>query len=743
MSATTNTTSGSAAPANNTDTSVALSQEEPMPRKATEVEAKRVATVATQEKLEEEFPFKSRRLILKDKPSRPTHRPAKKNRKPLSPPSNKNHDTRTATVKAKAVNEERKELASLSVPRPKLNYDTIVEQRVVNGTVEPITEPVCSQPTFVVSKSPSVYEDIAESHDTPQAAASDTSTDSDPVAESDKDSEGDVPQLIRASSTASQGSDSLGNAIDLAEAASAMELLHEYDDVLMTDVDDEPPLPSLAKEVADKTPLSIETVSGACSCCPSSILSMQNAALYPLRLSRDEEAALVSMHVAPVQIPVTVSKQQKLNKTEKKVANAPEIPKEAGRKQPELDTARTTTGVVDIITPVDDGYVATLLNMPNGSGMTKESRDLHEKLIAMHVAPLSALIIAPKQQKTSKSERKATKADQKAPVLEQTDEPNFVASLLSKPNGPGESKEARDLHNAIVRMHIAPFELPLSHQQQKKAKEAKSAEHVGAKSIHGFIAVDMSASDKKIIVGDDQTFVVAELIADEFNHEEDTLIEDVSKFDSSAFTKAKDDLQQITVQVKNTIEEQTAVIPDDNTPVTPLMSDPDLSSSSSDYQNSTKTSSHSPVASTLDFVRRKAEEARTTFLGKVSLEMFINTLHFELCDGTTTKDDVCEAFSSLAGRPTADLESIKTQRKIKLGNTSLYGFLHQLDFDNDGVTFIGKVINVYNETAKNELASSKLDVAFWLAESSRDEDSRQSLYSQRASQIGGFPHVNA
>ncbi|KAH6863938.1 hypothetical protein B0T12DRAFT_18389 [Alternaria alternata] len=146
MSASTATTTGSNAPANKFNTSATLSEDESFQRVAAEAEAKHVANVATQKrklemvekKLNEKLSSNGKALVLKDKPTRPTHRPTRKNRKPLSPPSNKEHDTRTAAVDIKATIKEKRQLAILSTSRPSLNYDRIIEQRVVNGVVERI-----------------------------------------------------------------------------------------------------------------------------------------------------------------------------------------------------------------------------------------------------------------------------------------------------------------------------------------------------------------------------------------------------------------------------------------------------------------------------------------------------------------------------------------------------------------------------------------------------------------------------
>ncbi|CAN9144243.1 unnamed protein product [Alternaria alternata] len=692
MSASTATTTGSNAPANKFNTSATLSEDESFQRVAAEAEAKHVANVATQKrklemvekKLNEKLSSNGKALVLKDKPTRPTHRPTRKNRKPLSPPSNKEHDTRTAAVGIKATIKEKRQLAILSTSRPSLNYDRIIEQRhtsVVNKAL-----PIYSYTDIVEQRVVNdVAEHIPEPADTPQAAASNIDTDSDSATESDNDTEGHVPKLVQESFTARRSTDSLVEKSSSVKAASATASSHVYDDVSTTDVDNETLLLSFAKEAA--------------------------------------------LAAAPVELPVAACKNQKPNEAKEKDAKASDlleevttVDSEVPQKQLKLDTARTATGIADPITLADDGYVAALLKMSNGPGVTRKSRNLHEKQVAMHITPFALPVTAPKQDKTPKANQKVVKVGGMKIVSYETDDSDFVASLLSKPNGPGERKKAHDLHNHL------------------KIKRTKSVDTPVAKFIHGPVAVDASADDTELIVGD-YASNVANLKAENSMHDKGTLIGSVSQINPFLINKAKDNLQQIDVRVTDTIKKQ--VIPDDTTPVTPPTSDLDFSSSGSDYPKSTKTSRRSSLVPAVHSIRRKAEKARTTFLGKTSLEMFVNIIDFERCDGTTTKDDVCKAFASLAGCPIASLESVKIQRKIKLGGTSLYGFLRQLDFDDNEITLIGKVMKTFEDAAKNELVSSKLDLALWLAESSRDDGSHQGLHSQYASKLSASRQIIA
>ena len=323
---------------------------------------------------------------------------------------------------------------------------------------------------------------------------------SEDAAESDNDTEEHVPKLVQESSTAHQSTDSLLERSSSVKAASATASSHVYDDVSMTDVDNEALLLSFAKEAA--------------------------------------------LAAAPVELPVTAFKDQKPNKAKEKDAKASDLLKEVAmvdlevpQKQLKLDTARTATGIADPTTLADDGYVTALLKMPNGPGVTRKSRNLHEKQVAMHITPFALPVTAPKQDKTLKANQKVVKVGGKKIVSCETDDSDFVASLLSKPNGPGERKKAHDLHNHLVQMHVPPHKLPFSAHGQKKTKRTKSVDTPVAKFIHGPVAVDASADDTELIVGD-YASNVANLKAENSIHDKGTLIGSVSQINPFPINKA-------------------------------------------------------------------------------------------------------------------------------------------------------------------------------------------------------------
>ena len=823
MSATNTTPDASdavAADSNNTKTSIDLAKQEALQKIASENEAKRTEQVAIQRRKSEmaknkaaqELASKGKNAVLKAQPNRPTRRPVKKNRKPLPPPVNRTHDIEATIEKTKASAEE-KRLAPLRVVRPSYSYSDIVEQRVVDGVVERITHTNHSahEPCSVHVHGDGIEHHMADSvteptfqpADAPETAQSDTDVESDRATEPATESDKDAPQLVQKLASPEQVTVPEDDD-DPAEASSIPALPHIYVTAPIDDADEESSMSEILAEAVNTSSEPIKvTASEKTTYSPSAILTMPNSALFPSRLSRDEEAKLVAMHVGPVVLPVTEAKQQKLSKAEKKAARTSESPKdvttiesEVVQTVPEPASTETAMDTVDpVVIAEEPTYVATILTRPNGSGVTKESRDFHEKLVALHVAPLSLPVTAPKQQKTDwkptkanlqmptpvekkepgfvasllskpngpgetqeardfheklvalhitplslpvtapkqkktpKTEQKATKVDKKKSVATEKEKPNFVASLLCKPNGSGETKETRDLHNNLVAMHVAPIEVAVSIQQDKNKKAEKTNRYIETWTADPD-AVDALIAHMVPPITEEPISAVEELSTDDTTRDEPSIVIATSTHGFWQTVLSK------TPTTEATTIEQTALNPDSATPTTPPTSFRDDSSSESDTIKSFRTSSAHSTPSIL----RAASKARTTFLGPTSLETFITTLDFELWDGTTTKEDICEAFASLSGHPTttttAGLDTAKIQRKIKLGSTSLYAFLRQITFLEDDVTVVGEVMKVFRKAARSQVTETKLEVALWLAEET-DEGIQRGRRSKRSSLAGG------
>ncbi|KAH6872221.1 hypothetical protein BKA58DRAFT_468038 [Alternaria rosae] len=748
----------------NTNTSVDPAKQEALQKMAAENEAKRIEKVAVQRrkaevahtKAAQELASKGKNAILKAQPSRPSRRPVKKNRKPLPPPANRNHDNEVTVEKIRTSAEE-KRLAPLRVVRLSYSYSDIVEQRVVDGVVECIihtnhsVNESCAAHNhddgIVQRMADSVTEPIFQSSDAPGIAHSDDDMDSDKATGSGTASDEDVPQLLRETASPNQVTEPEDRG-DSIQAAGITALPHICMTTPMDDADEEASMSeTLAEAVDNSSELIKDKVSGKSPCSPLAILSMTNSTLYPPRLSRDEEPALIAMHVFPVVLPVAEVKQQKLTKAGKKVIKTTEASKKVAtvdsdlvQKLPEPDSAMTAMDPVEpVVIGEESTYVATLLGRPNGSGLTKKSRHLHEKPVTLHIASLSLPVTALKQQKTSNTEQKANKIDKKNSVATEKKDPDFIDSLLCKPNGPGETKETRNLHNNLVAKHVAPLEFSVLEQQHKDKKSRKVKKSIEP-SITEPDAVGSPILNMGPMVTEGPASAIEELSTDDATRDEPSIViaTPIQGFwqtvlSTATATEIKDKLQHVKA---NTVE-QTVIIPDSALTTTPPISDRNDSSSESDTFKSFRTSSRSSAHSSAS-IRRKAEKARTTFLGGISLETFINTLDFELWDGTTTKDDICEAFASLAGHTIYALDKPKIQRKIKLGSTSLYVFLRQITFIEDEVTVVGEVMKVFRKAARGQVISPELEVALWLAEETSEGDgSLQGRCSRRSSLAGG------
>jgi len=90
---------------------------------------------------------------------------------------------------------------------------------------------------------------------------------------------------------------------------------------------------------------------------------------------------------------------------------------------------------VSIVETLESAFVSKLLSMPNGSGGTMEYRNLHGKLVAMHIPALQFPVGEHQQQKKPNDMS-----------FMETPESGFVSRLLAMPNDPGITASLRALH---------------------------------------------------------------------------------------------------------------------------------------------------------------------------------------------------------------------------------------------------------------------------------------------------------
>ncbi|KAF1830440.1 hypothetical protein BDW02DRAFT_601682 [Decorospora gaudefroyi] len=408
-----------------------------------------------------------------------------------------------------------------------------------------------------------------------------------------------------------------------------------------------------------------------------------------------------------------------------------------------VGTEGTTVEEVPIMGPPDttidtavspsqgfDGFVAGLLSMPNGTGTTMTSRDRHEKLVVLHIKPFQLPVSERERAKkpiTSESSDvpvnlTAQGTYQKLSATVATGEEDlFIGSFLSIPNGSGETKEIRDLCEYLVAMHVTPLELP-----QPKPKDVKNAEKSSESAET--LAFDKLAVDGEPAVADKLTFIDESPSDHELAQVEQShgAAEYSDRSLSGSIPEPEALCEQITVSAEDLIVAADVAAPDVSPPTSARGRSRCTSDTAVSPKPMSRRSSTPPNNSPTD-IDIRIHLARTTFLGLTSLAVFVETMHFE-ADGTTTKTDIRDAFASLVmndteeshtgRRPTpvyTDFESPRTQRRLKLGNTSLYDFLRLIQFDGEEVTSVVDVMQAFREAAqKEDSLSDKLVAALRL-----------------------------
>jgi hypothetical protein len=327
--------------------------------------------------------------------------------------------------------------------------------------------------------------------------------------------------------------------------------------------------------------------------------------------------------------------------------------------------------------------------------------------------------------------------DARAPLVtdfavseEQTD---FVSRFfLSMPNGNGETEASRDLRDKLVATYVLALQPPLSKQEQKvQAGKFKAAKKTGeAKNVK------KPAEDESVTVDDhavaDEPAAVERPISTAYPDGE------LPQLGLPVDIRPKD-IHEVS---EHSSDRETEVLPNDTAATSPH-------SVRGRSPHSSATARSPPRPSTTghrNAVERKIYEARNTYLGVISFEDFVEELEFDLTDRTTTKADICEAFAALSVKDTeaitgkstdvaVNLEATITQRRIKLGTTSLYAFLRGMRFDDEGITTMHDVISSFKRASqKSLLPSVKL---LNVLSSSGSDARRHSSASRRALESDG------
>jgi hypothetical protein len=419
------------------------------------------------------------------------------------------------------------------------------------------------------------------------------------------------------------------------------------------------------------------------------------------------------------------------------------------------------------------GFVAAMLSLPNGSDATKESRELEIKLIDLHVLALQLPVLVFNTQKKTKKAKQSVETVAVEPVAEDgpfitdesivvgepatvdeiatvieagIDQPTVEATFLpddgsaeidqtNEPAAPCDNTSGLDL-SIVDPEPDQEIDVVI-----ETAVATDNANSLGDADIDdGLITADEHATAEELCL------TITEIAP----ANEPTEVE----MPTVVVTPA-DDIQTPEVA----LPEKSSEVANERPEVNMVETSPRVSARSrrrgSGHSSDTavsgevtpRGSSARSDQSSRKHIDSEAHIAKTTYLGVTSLAVFVNTVIFER-DGTTTKTDICEAFATLSAadtegitgkRPTqsyTDFESPRTQRRLKLGDTSLCGLLKHIAFDDDDVTTITSVMRAFREAAKEDDSPSDKLVAALTLEASSDSDtsrrSRRSSGSRRA-----------
>ncbi|RAR07777.1 hypothetical protein DDE83_006345 [Stemphylium lycopersici] len=662
-------------------------------------------SLATERKVNKELASKGKLAILQDRPSRPARHPIKKGRKPLAPPANKNHDKSYAVAHAKGVCTMRAMARRPHHPPSKWNYTSIVEQRVVDGNVEQIPEPAC----------------VLEIVDT----RSDDDSVYDSISNSEFDSNDNIPSFPGPIPTPADG---WGFVEELGDG----------------------PSPEMSSSESSEADIDVNSQLKNNSRIRTSLprmMTLNSQFLSPL--PGDRFLSLFTLPDADI--------IKNFSKADKKAEKATKV----------VDAvtgvaSSTASDIANSNALEKSDFVSKLLSMPNGPGTTEEALALHEKMVVMHVSALQLPVSKQQQQQQQKKPAEI--------LIAEIYEPDFVFKMLSIANGPGVTGEARTLHEKLVAMFVPVLEFPVSKKQQKKSDAVSTADTYKSGSVTKFLSMPNGSgatmesrnSHEKLVAmhvpalqfsagkQEEANPVMVEPVAIaklDSTTDDPTPVKETTELEITTPTSPKEATKSINEQGRFfTSQKPIPVSANDNTPASWHVSSPIRSTPNQSFSNSsvpaslsishtshpssgTQSSRNSSIRSSTDSsstsssLQLKAEVARTTFLGTTSLATFVQTLDFELVNGTTTKDDICAAFACLSGYAaiTTDLETPKVQRKIKLGGTSLYGFLNMVTFDEEDVASLNGVMQAFKRAADEVRDRGMRAVEIWDAQHAQHE----------------------
>ncbi|KAF2026761.1 hypothetical protein EK21DRAFT_115492 [Setomelanomma holmii] len=407
-------------------------------------------------------------------------------------------------------------------------------------------------------------------------------------------------------------------------------------------------------------------------------LSFPNAALHPSPLSRDEDFMLIALHVIPLRLPTA---RVKSTRAEKKAAK-----KMASAKSAIVVEEHTVLPLVegslqhdsDLLDYVDEDEIMAPVFETQMADATKEASPEEVEVVTQQPATPA-----------TSSDEDVTIVAEKAVLACTGTHDAFITNFLAMPNGRGIDHVSRKQTEGLVKLHVSSLAERTTHpykrnNMQKQVKEA----------IKDAIAIELAGPDVAIPLVEQETETLSTKTVDLI--EELMIAPEYPIEDETKHTMTEQSQQQVSDSEKETASR---------------------TSPCSGRRSSTAASSVQSSTQTIVDLDRKTHTARNNYLGQTSLEDFVNILEFE-SDGSTTKHDICDAFAALSadefealqGRhPDVidfSLDSVIAQRKIKLGRTSLYTFLHAIDFVG-GIAQIKDVTKTFRKAATGDDAPSE------------------------------------
>jgi hypothetical protein len=364
-------------------------------------------------------------------------------------------------------------------------------------------------------------------------------------------------------------------------------------------------------------------------------------------------------------------------------------------------------------------FALAFLSLPNSMQYPSFlSRDEELALISAHVTPLS-LPVPPK--KASRAENKAAKAmkQQSAPVII-VDEPEIDLAFADAPSTDELQPEEANVSPPVI-------EEPVPSGEQATLPTDLTLEQV-------ITDASLLADPEQIILADTDNYVADKTALPTITEPETSVsVDDVTlnadlASDGEIVTREDPPNTAAEVDLGPELEDEVVLSDEPTVLIETVSSSSDSEQSrgrrrkvsgslkSPTSSRSSKASITAEVAAQADRLVRELHKARNTFLSTISLEDFIETLEFDADNATTSKDDICNAFATLAAEDMENItgrrqEKLPTQfdpvttRQIVIGTVTLAAFLGRLNFNIEDNALLVSVIRAFRKAARESQGS--------------------------------------